>query len=108
MSKVCNDPRLERLAILSEELGEAQQAIGKILRHGWESTHPNDPQGPSNRKLLERELGDVFAAVTLLARANDIAITVIELRERDKFHKIQPYLHCGDNQRIAEGLARVR
>ena len=27
----------ERLALLLEELGEAQQAIGKILRHGYEN-----------------------------------------------------------------------
>ena len=33
----------ERLALLLEELGEAQQAIGKILRHGYASTHPANP-----------------------------------------------------------------
>lgn len=33
----------ERLALLSEELGEAQQAIGKILRHGYDSSNPVDP-----------------------------------------------------------------
>ena len=26
----------ERLAILAEEMGEAQQALGKIMRHGGE------------------------------------------------------------------------
>jgi hypothetical protein len=52
----------ERLALLLEELGEAQQVIGKILRHGYESHHPENPDD-SNRALLEGELGDVMAAI---------------------------------------------
>jgi hypothetical protein len=43
----------ERLALLLEELGEAQQIIGKILRHGYESYHPDDPE-TTNRTLLAR------------------------------------------------------
>lgn len=42
----------ERLALLSEELGEAQQAIGKILRHGQPSM-----QGVN---LVARGLRDLF------------------------------------------------
>lgn len=30
----------ERLAILAEEMGEALQIIGKIIRHGYESYNP--------------------------------------------------------------------
>jgi hypothetical protein len=30
----------ERLALLAEECGEVIQAIGKVLRHGYESRHP--------------------------------------------------------------------
>ncbi len=60
----------ERLALLLEELGEAQQAIGKILRHGYESTHPDG--GPTNRLELTRELGDVAYAIALLAYSGDI------------------------------------
>lgn len=41
-SNKLNDAQSERLALLLEELGEAQQAIGKILRHGYQSrTEPN-------------------------------------------------------------------
>ena len=54
----------ERLFLLLEELGEVQQVIGKILRHGYESHHPNG--GPNNRTLLEMELEDVLAALHLL------------------------------------------
>jgi hypothetical protein len=33
-SNELSDAEVERLAILAEEMGEAQQCIGKILRHG--------------------------------------------------------------------------
>lgn len=63
----------ERLAYLLEELGEAQQAIGKILRHGYESTHPAG--GPTNRVLLENELGDIVKALILMK--SDLNLTRI-------------------------------
>jgi len=50
----------ERLAMLAEECGEVIQIIGKILRHGYESYHPNNPVF-SNRDLLHQELTDLFA-----------------------------------------------
>ena len=62
----------ERLAILLEEMGEAQQAIGKILRHGYASQNPDVLDGPTNRESLERELGDVAAAMGLMFAANDL------------------------------------
>lgn len=52
----------EVLALLAEEAGELIQAIGKILRHGLESTHPANPGGPTNADALVRELGDVHHA----------------------------------------------
>ncbi len=51
----------ERLAMLAEGCGEVVQAIGKILRHGYESTHPDG--GPTNRATLERECGDVYHSI---------------------------------------------
>ena len=60
----------ERLAILSEELGEVAQAIGKILRHGYENSHPDG--GPTNREALVRECGDVYHAISRLIGAGDI------------------------------------
>lgn len=72
--------QLERLAILSEELGEAQQCIGKILRHGYDSHNPVVNTGMTNRRELERELGD-------------IALAGIEMRRKDKAINIQRWLH---------------
>lgn len=58
----------ERLAILAEEMGEALQLIGKILRHGYESTSPVSTDLRTNREMLAHELTDVEAAITMIAR----------------------------------------
>lgn len=60
----------ERLAILAEECGEVLQIVGKILRHGYESKHPDG--GPTNRELLALELGDLQAIMTLIRQAYDV------------------------------------
>ena len=81
----------ERLALLLEELGEAQQAIGKILRHGYESAHPDG--GPTNREALERELGDVAAAIEMLVTERDIEPERIHEAQRVKRKRVRQYLH---------------
>ena len=65
---------VERLAWLLEELGEAQQAIGKILRHGWLSRDPTKTHGsdPTNTETLEVELADVVAAIRAMCDAEDL------------------------------------
>ena len=84
-----NPAQAERLFYLLEELGEAQQAIGKILRHGYESRDPtkatptyDDNRGgqdcwrntsATNRETLARELGDVQRAINMLLEANDVS-----------------------------------
>jgi NTP pyrophosphatase (non-canonical NTP hydrolase) len=84
----------ERLAILSEELGEALQAVGKILRHGYESFDPTVPQTMrTNRSDLEKEIGDIQCAVTMLAENDDIDAFRIRFRANQKAEKIKPYLH---------------
>jgi len=50
----------ERLAMLIEECGEVIQIAGKILRHGYDSYHPDRPH-MTNRWLLQMELTDLFA-----------------------------------------------
>jgi hypothetical protein len=63
---------IERLALLVEEMGESLQATGKVLRHGWQSFSPFDTQQRTNRSALERELGDMRAAVNLMCDAGDL------------------------------------
>lgn len=83
---------LERLAILSEELGEVQQVIGKIIRHGYASHNPFDKNETTNRKLLEKELGDVLFAATMMVEKDDISQSAIQDFSKQKRHKIREYL----------------
>lgn len=81
----------ERLALLSEECGEVVQVIGKIQRHGIESRHPDG--GPTNRQLLEKELGDTYAVLLLLTRAGDVTPEHIALHKDAKLRNVQQWLH---------------
>lgn len=83
----------ERLALLAEECAEVIQIIGKIWRHGYESTHPDDPEGPTNRHMLETEIGHVQAALDILARRPDLSVQNIDHARREKLNKVQFYLH---------------
>lgn len=81
----------ERLALLAEEMGEAIQAIGKVLRHGYESTHPDG--GPTNRETLERECGDVRHAMIRLCDTGDLNKQRIHDCADIKGKTVSKYLH---------------
>lgn len=81
----------ERLHLLVEECGEVIQAACKVLRHGWESCHPDG--GPNNRALLERELGDLHAAEELMVCRADLNSDLIARAREDKHEKVEQYLH---------------
>lgn len=83
---------LERLALLAEEMGETQQIIGKILRHGYMSYHPQSPTVP-NRMLLENEVGHVLCAIQFLLNADDIDEVSVEDSKRHKSVRVHEYLH---------------
>lgn len=55
----------ERLAMLAEECGELVQVVGKILRHGYESYHPENPT-ETNRDLLANEVCDLLAVIQMM------------------------------------------
>ena len=50
------------VALINEECAEVCQQVGKTLRFGWQSYHPNDPL-KTNYDLLHDEMGDVQAAI---------------------------------------------
>jgi len=81
----------ERLAILAEECGEVIQVVGKILRHGYYSRHPDG--GPTNREMLEIELGDIDCAKALLIQRGDIGTAAIISASYKKIKKMGKYLH---------------
>lgn len=79
----------ERIALILEEAGEIVQVCGKILRHGFESEF----EGSTNRKKLEKEIGDLRSAVLLAIRAGDVADNKIEMAKAKKTLSVQKYLH---------------
>lgn len=85
--------QLERLALLAEECGEVVQIINKIIRHGYNSWHPNDPEMVTNRRLLEKELGDMSFALALMSVRGDISLDSIEIAKEQKKKNIGIYLH---------------
>ncbi len=82
----------ERLSLLLEEMGEAQQIIGKILRHGYDSFHPDCPQ-ITNRGLLAKELGHVWLAVHLMDDNNDVSLHSIKDQMKLKNLQVGQWLH---------------
>ena len=78
------DDQIERLGYLSEECGEITGAIGKILRHGYKSSHPDEPQ-TINKEHLETELADLMFAMKLMYANGDIDLLEIEKKSQNKF-----------------------
>jgi hypothetical protein len=64
----------ERLAMLAEEAGEIVQIIGKILRHGYDSHHPDDPERITNKEHLVRELRDLDGVVYGMCLKDDLKV----------------------------------
>lgn len=83
----------ERISLLMEECGEVIQVCGKILRHGYESYHPDDPSKKTNRQLLEKELGHVNFAQGLMCKRDDLLQKAITDSMRLKNLRVGGYLH---------------
>jgi hypothetical protein len=81
----------ERLALLAEEMGESVQIIGKILRHGYESS--SDDGAPSHREFLEKKLGDVKHAIDRLCKSHDLDRDYIERQSERRGSLLAPFLH---------------
>ena len=87
----------ERLAMLAEEAGEIVQIVGKILRHGYESYHPDDPKKKQNRWILEDEINDLAAVVYGMKKAEDLSVmTMDEHRHVSIWEKKLKWTHHQD------------
>lgn len=96
----------ERLALLMEELAEAIQAIGKIMRHGYSSFDPTkDVRDTDNRTDLEKELGDVMFSIELLSAAGDVDESTIDTFTTMKAQNVWQWLH---HQSTAEKMYQKR
>ena len=83
----------ERLVLLAEELAESIQAVGKILRHGWNVIDPNTGIKYYNRFDLEKELAQAQFALSLMLINGDLNQDNIANHFSDKASTIQQYLH---------------
>ena len=71
VAPVLTPAQIERLTFLIEECGEVIQEATKIMRFGFDSYHPTDPQRETNRHRLMREMADLEAAYEILVDAGD-------------------------------------
>lgn len=62
----------ERLEMLAEEAAEVVKACTKILRHGFNSHNPDDPNHRNNRHDLEQELLDLWCVAERMMDYGDI------------------------------------
>lgn len=83
----------ERLACLAEECGEVIQAVGKILRHGYADYSPYNPTHTDNRKMLEKELGDLSYWMTEMCNRGDVSKESIHHNADLKSQKVKQWLH---------------
>lgn len=81
----------ERLAMLAEECGEVIQAVGKILRHGYESTHPDG--GPTNREALRREIVDLRVIAYMMGLKGDFPPILKDTEFEEAYGRKYRYAH---------------
>lgn len=87
---------MERLAILSEEMGEVQHLIGKILRFGYASTHPDTPL-VTNKDRLTEEVGDMIGSLILMDIKGDLNYKELFEQATRKLKKLKKYtFHQGE------------
>ncbi len=86
----------ERVGALLQAMGKAGQTISKILLHGHEASFMGVEY--NNREDLERELGDVKAAMRLMINAGDLSAERIEAQATAKLPKITRYMQHQFNQ----------
>ena len=71
IAPVVSPAQMERLTFLIEECSEVIKEATKIMRFGFDSFHPDDPQRETNRHRLMREMADLEAAYEILVDAGD-------------------------------------
>lgn len=96
----------ERLTLLAEESAEVVQAVTKVLRHGFECTHPERDE-LTNRGQLAEEIGQLLAIVELACDAGDVNAREVYEAKRRKLDRVQAYLHSPENVRRCKRLHAV-
>jgi hypothetical protein len=93
LTEILTEAEQERLVLLAEECAEVQQAVCKILRHGYESTNPKMKGGETNREMLQREMGDLTHVMDRLIDHGDVDARKIAMHSMRKSAEIGSWLH---------------
>jgi hypothetical protein len=88
---------IERLEMLAEEASEVIKNVMKILRHGYESSHPDNPE-ITNRQLLEEEIGDFLGILEQMELKEDVQAVNVAYYKQEKWKKALPYTHHQDKE----------
>lgn len=83
----------ERLEMLAEEASEIAQECMKILRHGYGSYHPRDPDRVVNRMRLMSEIGDFIGVRRLMYEAGDLSAPTISYYADKKVEKCRQWTY---------------
>lgn len=76
------------VALINEECGEVCQQVGKTLRFGWQSYHPDNPS-KTNYDLLHDEMGDVAAAIEFGIERGAFDAKKIAASKKSKLDKLR-------------------
>ena len=74
----------EILLITQEECAEVTQAISKIFRFGFDSSH----KGVNNREHLEEEIGDFMCMIELLIAHRIVSEAAVMTAKSEKLDKL--------------------
>lgn len=91
--KNLTDAQIERLHCLQEEASEVIQITSKILRHGFDSSNPHDESDTTNRRHLEKELGDLMYWVEQLSENSDINLMNVGISQGIKSETAKKYTY---------------
>ena len=83
----------EALSLLAEECAEVVQCVTKILRHGLDSSHPNDPRRTANHLLLAGEIGDLLAAIDIAFKNINLSAAECGRAYEHKLGHVTKWLH---------------
>lgn len=90
-----DESELERLALLFEDCSEIIHIVGKIIRHGYQSTDPTKKvkERVTNRALLQNEIGQLQWTVQHMIKQGDLYEGSIEHTRDTRKEKVVKYLH---------------
>jgi NTP pyrophosphatase (non-canonical NTP hydrolase) len=81
----------QNLDILAEEYAEVIQMCSKWKRFGLNNYSPLDEKCTPNWKLLEQELGDVLAMISVICAHSPMTLDEIIVSSRNKLIKLEKF-----------------